>query len=66
MNALQIASNSTFMGIAIAEAFDLLSAKTGISVNSLVEQFPTNEKLQKSVAELVAKAAEVTASEINK
>lgn len=66
MNALQIASNSTFMGYAIAEAFELLSEKTGISVASLVEQFPTNEKLQKSVSELVAKAAEVTASELNK
>lgn len=66
MNALQIASNSTFMSYAISEAFELLSEKTGISVASLAEQFPTNEKLQKSIAELVAKAAEVTASELSK
>lgn len=65
MNALQIAQNENFVIIAMAEAFELLSEKTGITVKSLQEQFPVNEKLQKSVAELVAKAAQVTAEELN-
>ncbi|WYC17898.1 hypothetical protein [Vibrio phage vB_VneS_J26] len=66
MNALQIASNPTFQAIALQEAFETLSRDTGISVASLIEQFPTNVELQTRTAEMVAKAAEVTAATLNK
>ena len=66
MNALQIASNSTFMAVALQEAIETLSKSTGISVESLVKQFPTNSKLQESVAKLVSEAAKVMADELNK
>ncbi|QNJ59151.1 hypothetical protein [Vibrio phage vB_ValS_PJ32] len=66
MNALQIASNPTFQAIALQDAFEVISRDTGISVADLIEQFPRNLKLQTRAAEMVAKAAEVTAETLNK
>lgn len=57
MNALEIASNETFQQYALMEALSLLSKDTGISVQSLVEQFSTNEKLQETCAKIVAQTA---------
>ena len=58
MNSLQIASNEHFQAYALQEALHLLSKDTGISVESLYKQFPTNENLQKTCAEIVAKVAQ--------
>lgn len=66
MNALQIAQNKNFQIIAMAEAFKVLSSDTGISVDSLVEQFKNgNQNLIKKIGEMVATAAKVTAESIN-
>jgi len=62
MNALQIAQNETFQQYALGEALSILSKDTGISVVSLVEQFPKNLELQKTCAKIVAKVAEQLAS----
>lgn len=61
MNALQIAQNETFQQFALVEAMTLLSKDTGISIESLIEQFPTNMELQKSCAKIVAETAKVLA-----
>ncbi len=67
MNAFQIAGNQTFQAFAMAEAFDLISKKTGISLESLQKQFAEgNQELIKSVAEMVALAAKTVAEVINK
>jgi len=65
MNALQISQNQEFLKVAMTEAFELLSAKTGISFQALTEQFSTNKNLQESVAKLVAEAAKVMESTLN-
>jgi hypothetical protein len=57
MNAIQISQKQDFIAIAMTEAFDLVSEKTGISVEALREQFPENKALQKSIAQIVANAA---------
>jgi hypothetical protein len=57
MNAQQIASNETFQAFAAAEALTLLSKDTGISIESLVEQFPTNIELQETCAKIVVETA---------
>ena len=61
MNAQQIAQNETFVQYALAEALEMLSKDTGISVSSLVEQFPHNEELQKTCAKIVAETAKALA-----
>lgn len=66
MTPLQLTQNDTFTAFALAEAMELLSQKTGISVESLIQQFPTNKSLQESCAKLVAEAAKVTASELTR
>jgi hypothetical protein len=57
MNANQIAMNLNFQSLACVEAFKLISNNTGISVESLIKQFPTNVELQDTVAKIVVGAA---------
>ena len=61
MNALEIANNQTFQQYALVEAMQLLSKDTGISIESLIEQFPTNVELQKACAKIVAETAKLLA-----
>lgn len=61
MNALQIAQNETFQQYALIEAMTVLSKDTGISIDSLIEQFPTNMELQKTCAKIVAETAKLLA-----
>ena len=66
MNALKIAQNEDFQLMATVEAFKMISADTGISVKSLVEQFKAgNEALIKAVSESVAIAAKALEESIN-
>lgn len=65
MTALQISQNQEFLKVAMTEAFELLSKKTGISFESLTQQFPSNKKLQESVAKMVAEAAKIMESTLN-
>lgn len=64
MNALQVASNETFQQLALAEALQILSKDTGISVESLIAQFPTNVELQNTCAKIVAETAKVLAGKL--
>ena len=57
MNAQQIASNQTFQAFAVNEALILLSKDTGISIESLIEQFPVNIELQDACAKIVVETA---------
>ena len=61
MNAIQIAQNETFQQYALGEALRVLAVETGICIESLVEQFPTNVELQKSCAKIVAEVAKALA-----
>ena len=65
MQATTIAANIHFQVLATTEALELISTDTGISYKSLISQFPTNLKLQKRVAEFVAKSAMFLAKELN-
>ncbi|QPB12026.1 hypothetical protein PQD09_gp05 [Providencia phage PSTCR4] len=57
METLNIINNQTFQQYALTEALHLLSKDTGISVESLVKQFPTNKKLQETCAKIVVETA---------
>ena len=61
MNALQIAQNETFQQYALLEAMTVLSNDTGISIEALIEQFPTNVELQNTCAKIVAETAKLLA-----
>jgi hypothetical protein len=66
MNSFQIAANKTFQAFAMAEAFDLISKKTGIKIENLHKQFAEgNKDLIESVAKMVALAAETVAETLN-
>lgn len=60
-----VATNQSFQVIALTEALRTISASTGISFESLIEQFPTNANLQKRCAEMLIAAATVTAEMVN-
>ena len=64
MNAFDLIKNNDFVVMAMADAFELLSDKTGISITALQEQFPTNKELQTRVAEMITTAAKITAKEL--
>lgn len=60
-----VATNPSFQVIALTEALRTLSKSTGISFESLIEQFPTNAKLQETCAKMLIAAATVTAEMVN-
>lgn len=64
--AANLATNGDFIAMAMQDAFELLSKKSGISVKALQKQFPKNKELQTRVAEMVAFAAMHTAKNLNK
>lgn len=61
----QVAMTPSFQVIALTEALQTLSKSTGISLESLIEQFPTNEKLQETCAKMLIAAAQATADMMN-
>jgi hypothetical protein len=61
----QVATTPAFQVIALTEALQTLSKSTGISFDSLVEQFPTNAKLQETCAKMLIEAATATAEMMN-
>lgn len=66
MTAQQLIKSQAFCAMALAEAMRMISKDTGISMESLIEQFPKNKKLQERTAEMVAEAAKVTAEALKK
>ena len=63
MKAHEIAQNQKFQQCALAEAMQLLSKDTGISIESLIEQFPKNMELQKTCAKILAETAKLLAKQ---
>ena len=61
----QVATTPAFQAIALTEALKTLSKSTGISLESLIEQFPTNTNLQEACAKMLIEAAKETAVMIN-
>lgn len=64
LTAQQIASSESFQIIAMAQAFELVAEKTGISIEDLQAQFLSNKELQKEIANLMVEAAKVTAERL--
>jgi hypothetical protein len=64
-NSINVAANINFQAIALTEALNVIAKDTGIAFESLIAQLPTNEKLMKRAAEMVARAAKVAADSIN-
>ncbi|MGI4991009.1 hypothetical protein ACRXCV_00125 (plasmid) [Halobacteriovorax sp. GFR7] len=64
MNAHTLLTNADFLVIATSDALMLISKDTGISVEALVAQYPSNEALQARVQDMVKYAAEVVAEEL--
>jgi hypothetical protein len=59
MNLQQVATNKTFQAFAITEALKLISKDTGITYDSLFEQFPTNKGLQTTCAKIIVGTAKL-------
>lgn len=59
METLNIINNELFQQYALAEALKVISADTGISLQSLVKQFPTNVELQNTCAKIVVETAKL-------
>ncbi|QPB11389.1 hypothetical protein [Providencia phage Kokobel2] len=52
-----IIGNETFQQYALGEALRMLSSDTGISVEALAKQFPTNRKLRDTCAKIAVEVA---------
>lgn len=57
LKILEITQNSNFQTTALTEALELISKNTGITFESLVNQFPTNDQLQRACAKIIVQTA---------
>ena len=63
MKEHEISQNQKLQQYELVEAMQLLSKDTGISIESLIEQFPKNMELQKTCAKILAETAKILAKQ---